>query len=196
MTNRKGTLDDLQPCKGTCGRMTYASTVQIEGAPDAVIRYKQGFCGQCWDQKERDRPLTPEEVRAAEALETFLSARRKRLERRAVEREQFRKNPIFDSLEINFNQPIRIPMPEIEEPPPPPKKPRVRKEGAGRKRTLDYSYEKGTIHFRQNEGDGWCYVIKSHTEEVLAKNEYGYAALKHAKLVAKNEAFSTLGWDI
>jgi hypothetical protein len=175
--------------------MTYASTVQIDNAPDAVIRYKQGYCGQCWDQKERERELTPEEVRAAEALEVFIGKRRARLERREREREQFRKQPIFDSININFAQPIRIPMPIIEEPPPTPK-PRQRKEGAGRKRTLDYSYEEGTIHFRQNEGMGWCYTIKSHTEEVLAKNEYGYAALKHAKLVAKNEAFSTLGWNI
>jgi len=195
VTSRKGTLADLQPCKGVCGRMTYATTVQIEGAEGAVIRYKQGYCGKCWDEKEAQRELTPEEVRAAEALESFLNARRARLARRAREREQFRKEPIFKSLDINFNQPIRIPMPVVEDDEPKPPKPRERKSSAGRKRTLDYSYEKGTIHFRQNLTEGWCYTINSHDGEVLAKNEYGYAALKHAKLVAKNEAFQ-MGWNI
>lgn len=197
MGNRKGTRDDLSLCKGVCGRMTYASTVQIDDAPEAVMRYKQGYCGQCWDKMQAERPMTPEEVRALEALEVFIGKRRARLARREREREQFRKEPIFGSIEINFAQPIRIPMPEVtDEEPRVPKYRKPRKSGSGRKKTLDYSYEDGTMHFRESVPDSWCYEIKGLDGEVLAKNNYGYRALKHAKLVAKNEAITTLGWDI
>ena len=141
--------------------------------------------------------MTPEEVKALEALEVFIGKRRARLARCEREREQFRKEPIFKTIEVNFNQPIRIPMPEVEEDEP--KIPRYRKPRkgvSGRKKTLDYSFDEGTMHFRESVPDSWCYEIKGLDGEILIKNNYGYRALKHAKLVARNEAKNSLGWFV
>ncbi len=195
MGNRKGTRADLAPCKGTCGRMTYASTVQIDDAPEAVMRYKQGYCGQCWDREQLNRPMTEKEIRALEALELFMGKRRARLARRQRQLEQFRKRPIFGSIEVNYAEPLRIPMPEV-----PDEKPDKRnfaperKSNAGRKMALDYDYSEGSIHLYQDE-NGWCYTINGHDGEVLGKNEYGYKGLKHAKIRSRIEA-AAMGWYI
>lgn len=194
MGNRKGTRADLAPCKGTCGRMTYASTVQIDDAPEAVMRYKQGYCGQCWDREQLNRPMTQQEIRALEALEVFIGKRRARLARRQRQLEQFRKRPIFTSIEVNYNEPIRIPMPEVPNEEPKDKAPKPeRKSPAGRKMTLDYNYPEGSIHFYEDSRKAWCYTLSGPNGEILGKNEYGYRGLKHAKIRSRIDA-AALGW--
>lgn len=197
MGNRKGTRDDLAPCKGVCGRMTYASTVKIDDAPEAVMRYKQGYCGQCWDRMQQERPMTPEEVKAAQALEAYMEQRRKRMDARQRGLEQFRRSPLFGTIEINYNQPIKIHQPVVteDEKTEKPRKPRIRKEGGGRKLLLDYTYAEGTIRYSEVMPKCWGYVITATDGEVLAKNDYGYRALKYAKKIAKEEA-SDMGWTI
>lgn len=200
MGNRKGTRADLALCKGSCGRMTHASTVIIDDAPEAVIRYKQGYCASCWDSEQLNRPMTEREIRAARALEIFMAKRRARLAARQRGLEQFRKTPIFGSIEVDYRKPLRVPMPEVAEPKednkPPAKNPAPeRKSNAGRKMTLDYYQPEGTVNFYTDAQDAWCYVINSHYGEVLAKNEYGYRTLKHAKQRAKVDK-AKLGWFI
>ena len=77
---KRGT-EELLPCAGTCGRLTRPSNVRYKDAPNAVIRWKKGYCPACWDEHEQQRPMTERERQTAEALDSYMRQRRARLER-------------------------------------------------------------------------------------------------------------------
>jgi hypothetical protein len=168
--------------------MTHASTVQIDDAPEAVIRYKQGYCGQCWDRMQLERPMTEKEIRAKATLEAWLVDRRKRLAKR--DREQFYKNPIFPTLEVRYTE---APPPEPEDKETHPVKSRPHKRGEYRKATED-RYPQGSIAYTPMTAFSWGYEIRDREEVVLDKNTYGYSTIKQARVAARRTVTS-LGWQ-
>ena len=88
-------------CEGTCGRLTRPSVSTVEDYPDTeVSRAINGYCRECWNHKEATRPFTPRELEAIRTLEIFLTKRRVRLAKGKTELEQFRKKPLFNSLDV------------------------------------------------------------------------------------------------
>jgi hypothetical protein len=167
--------------------MTHASTVQIDDAPEAVIRYKQGYCGQCWDRMQIERPMTQQEIRAKETLEAWLSARRKRLARKAREREQFNKTPIFGTLEVQYSE---GPPPEGE-----PKAYELPKPKTGYQKVTLEHYVEGSIDYKPFSERSWGYEIRDPQDVIIAKNDYGYISIKQARNAARREA-AKLEWDM